>query len=113
MSNPPYIPREEIKNLPKEVRFEPVEALDGGERGLDFFYRLAELAKEALVPSGILAVEIGYRQAFEVKGIFEKAGLTDIKVAQDYAGRDRVVVCRIGNKERVRPAGNFSKSLTP
>jgi release factor glutamine methyltransferase len=98
VSNPPYISREEMRGLQKEVLFEPVEALDGGERGLDFYFRLAELAKEYLVPSGILAVEIGYRQALEVRGIFERAGLTGIEVIQDYAGRDRVVLCKKGKE---------------
>ncbi|MCC8073556.1 MAG: peptide chain release factor N(5)-glutamine methyltransferase [Clostridiales bacterium] len=37
ISNPPYIPREQTKNLQKEVMYEPVMALDGGDDGLDFY----------------------------------------------------------------------------
>ena len=96
ISNPPYIPGSEIKSLQKEVQFEPPEALDGGEQGLDFYLRLAELSPTSLKPLGILAVEIGWQQAEEVENIFQAAGLKDIVVVQDYCGRDRVILCRKG-----------------
>jgi release factor glutamine methyltransferase len=42
VSNPPYIPSAEIRDLEPEVRdFDPSLALDGGADGLDFYRRLA------------------------------------------------------------------------
>ncbi|HEY9765590.1 MAG TPA: peptide chain release factor N(5)-glutamine methyltransferase, partial [Chroococcales cyanobacterium] len=42
VSNPPYIPSEEISTLEPEVRdFEPILALDGGKDGLDLYRRFA------------------------------------------------------------------------
>jgi len=96
VSNPPYVPSGDICQLQKEVSFEPREALDGGSEGLRFYYRLAELASECLLPRGFLAVEIGWNQSCAVRRIFEKAGIFEgeIQVVKDYGGRDRVVVCR-------------------
>lgn len=99
VSNPPYIPRSEIKALQREVGFEPPEALDGGEKGLDFYYRLAELAPGFLKPEGVLAVETGWRHGEAVGEIFgKKCALNDITVVPDYEGRDRVVLARKGKE---------------
>jgi len=96
VSNPPYIPSGDILKLQKEISFEPIKALDGGPDGLKFYYRLAELCSACLHPGGVLAVEIGWNQAREVRKIFYDAGIfeNEIKVLKDYGGRDRVVICR-------------------
>lgn len=94
VSNPPYISAAEMRCLQPEVRFEPYEALYGGEKGLDYYYMLAELARNSLESQGVLAVEIGWQQADEVKGIFREAGLSDIATVRDYGDRDRVVLGR-------------------
>ncbi len=97
VSNPPYISAKEMQELQQEVFFEPGAALFGGESGLDFYFRLANLAAEPyLKDNGMVAVEIGWQQAEAVKGIFAAAGFKDITVIQDYGGRDRVIVCRKG-----------------
>lgn len=97
VSNPPYITAEEMQVLQQEVCFEPAAALDGGEKGLEFYFRLADLATSpCLKAKGLVAVEIGWQQAEAVKGIFAQAGLKDITVVQDYGDRDRVVICRKG-----------------
>ena len=92
VSNPPYIPHEEIARLMPDVKdFEPHLALDGGEDGLDFYPILAKKAKEALAPAGCLAVEIGFDQGNAVSAIFREF-FPQVEVLQDLAGCDRVVI---------------------
>lgn len=103
VSNPPYIRPEVVDTLMPEVRdHEPRMALEGGEDGLKFYRILAAHAHEVLKEGGYLAVEIGYDQAEAVRGLFEKAGLTEISVRKDLAGLDRVVVGRNGRKMEER-----------
>lgn len=92
VSNPPYIPAWQLPFLPEEVsRFEPVEALNGGEDGLKFYRRLVQLAPVLLKHSGIMAVEVGLGQAFEVKKLFEKF-FKQVELFLDYQGIERVVL---------------------
>jgi release factor glutamine methyltransferase len=59
VSNPPYIPHEEIGSLPIGVQhYEPHLALDGGPEGFEVFDRLIAGAKDRLIPGGHLIVEI-------------------------------------------------------
>lgn len=93
ISNPPYISKEEIKVLQKDVLdYEPLLALDGGEDGLDFYRRISSEAKNYLVPGGLLIYEIGYDQGSDLKSIMTKEGYKDIEVIKDLQGLDRVVV---------------------
>ena len=92
VSNPPYIPSDDIPGLDPEVRdHDPVLALDGGPDGLQAYRDLAPEIARILKPGGIFAVEIGWDQGDAVKGLFEAAGLTDVKVVKDLGDRHRVV----------------------
>lgn len=92
VSNPPYIPTEEIEKLQAEVRFyDPFMALDGKEDGLYFYRIIAKNAGEYLKPGGFLACEIGCDQGEDVKKMFESCGFSDVKVIKDLADLDRVV----------------------
>ena len=92
VSNPPYIPTEEIEKLQAEVRFhDPFMALDGKEDGLYFYRIIAKNAGEYLKPGGFLACEIGCDQGEDVKKMFESCGFSDVKVIKDLAGLDSVV----------------------
>ena len=59
VSNPPYVPDEEMAGLPPEFRAEPAAALAGGPDGLDVVGRIVEEAPEWLAPDGVLVVEVG------------------------------------------------------
>ena len=96
VSNPPYIESEEIKILPKEVRNEPIIALDGGFDGLDFCRIIANEAYKYLKENGILALEIGYNQKEKVIDLLNKTGkYKDIYCKKDLGGNDRVVIATI------------------
>ena len=91
LSNPPYIPAQELPGLMREVRREPVMALDGGEDGLRFYKSIAADWIPKLYPGGFCAVEVGIGQAAAVAALFEQAGLTRLEIYRDLAGIDRVV----------------------
>ncbi len=101
LSNPPYIPGDEIEGLSEEVRgHEPHMALDGGMDGLIFYRRIAAESKAYLADGGMLFFEIGCEQAEAVREIMEAEGFYDIVCKKDYAGNDRVVYGKKG-KENV------------
>lgn len=93
ISNPPYIPREEIETLSPEVRdYDPVAALDGGIDGLDFYRDLAKRGAEFLYRDGMIAVEIGANQFDEVSLIFGQAGFSLLNTACDLGGHRRALI---------------------
>ena len=92
VSNPPYIPTDDIEDLMREVKdHEPHLALDGSRDGLHFYRKLAEESGRYLVPGGSLLFEIGYDQGKAVSQLLDQAGFKDIHVKKDLAGLDRVV----------------------
>jgi len=94
VSNPPYIKTKDIEGLKKEVKNEPCMALDGGEDGLNFYKEIISNAKQHLTEKGIIALEIGYNQAQDVKNILEENNFKDIKIIKDYGNNDRVVIAK-------------------
>lgn len=96
VSNPPYIPTEEIATLAPEVRhYDPRPALDGGCDGLVAYRAIAADAARLLAPGGWLAVEIGVDQADAVAALFRRQGLAVPGEPRfDLAGRPRVVLAR-------------------
>jgi release factor glutamine methyltransferase len=91
VSNPPYVPPEEMDDLPAEVRADPRLALAGGT---EVHRRLAEQAPRWLRSGGALAVEIDARQGEEVSGLLSRR-FVRVRVERDLAGRDRVVLARM------------------
>ena len=92
VSNPPYIRRDEIRELMEEVRcYEPYMALDGHEDGLYFYRRIAKEAPRYLKPGGLLCLEIGFDQGESVAGLLRDEGFHEIETVRDLAGLDRVV----------------------
>lgn len=93
ISNPPYIPTEDIGKLMEEVCFhDPVLALDGREDGLYFYRRITEQAGKYLKPGGWLMYEIGCEQGADVSAIMQREGFAEVAVKKDLAGLDRVVI---------------------
>lgn len=93
VSNPPYVPTAVMDDIPREVAdFEPSLALDGGADGLDLFRPLVQWAVRALKPGGVLACELyeGHMDAARV--VAEQAGFTNVRIVDDLAGRQRVLV---------------------
>ncbi len=95
VSNPPYVRRGDIANLPKEVRdFEPVHALAAGEDGLEIIRRLVMTAGRSLSPSGLMALEIGAGQRPAVEELFVKNVFAVVQIVKDLQGHERVIVAQ-------------------
>lgn len=95
VSNPPYIATPELATLDAEVRdHEPHLALDGGPDGLAAYRALLPDVVRLLAPGGLVALEIGHRQANAVSALVDQAGLQVEAVAKDLGKRDRVVLAR-------------------
>jgi len=97
LSNPPYIPNHQLKDLMPAVRdYEPHMALDGGEDGLLFYRAIAQKANMLLLPGGAVFTEVGINQAEQVALLYQQHGLK-VKTYKDLAGIDRVVCAeRVG-----------------
>ena len=92
LCNPPYIPTGDIAGLDVSVRdFEPHDALDGGEDGLDFYRAVSSLWREALHTGGMLFFEVGIGQADDVLRIMRSSGFGDIQIVKDLNNIPRVV----------------------
>lgn len=96
ISNPPYIRTDEIQRLdPKIKNYEPLNALDGGESGIEFYDKIIRDAKAFLNKDGYLFLEIGYDQKDDVSNLFSKHNINvKLKVVKDLAGYDRVIIAK-------------------
>jgi release factor glutamine methyltransferase len=95
VSNPPYIAYEEAEALPRSVRdWEPPVALFAAERGMARYQALLAGAQERLEPGGVLVLELDAQRAPETAQIAVRQGFEDVRVVQDYSGRDRVLTAR-------------------
>jgi release factor glutamine methyltransferase len=94
-ANVPYVPTRAIATMPRDVRdHEPRLALDGGPDGLDVLRRVAGRAGRWLAPGGFLLCEIGDDQGEAAARLLAAAGLAEVAVLPDLAGRDRIVEAR-------------------
>ncbi len=90
ISNPPYIPSQEVLNLQPEVTIhEPHLALDGGEDGLACLQHLIQVAPMYLKPSGLWMVEMMQGQMDTIVMRLDHAGYTNIQRLRDLEGVDR------------------------
>ena len=96
VSNPPYIKKEVLKKLDKEVQKEPKLALDGGYGGLDFYRKIINKAEEYLKFNGYLCFEIGYDQKEDVENLLkEQEKYINITCKKDLCDNDRVVIAKL------------------
>ena len=96
VSNPPYIEKNVISTLSKEVQNEPHIALDGGIDGLDYYRIISKEGYKYVKQGGYILVEIGYNQKESVIDIFKSEGkYADIKCIQDLNGKDRVIEVKV------------------
>ncbi len=91
VSNPPYIKSPDIEGLEPEItKYEPIDALDGGNDGMDYIKKVINIANGFIMNKGCLIMEIGYDQADSVRQLAEKYFKVDFK--NDLQGHKRVLI---------------------
>ncbi len=94
LSNPPYIPDQDIAGLmPDVARFEPAAALAGGADGFSAYRVICATLPRLLAPGGVAVVEMGAGQAAAFAASAGASGLT-VEFRQDLQGHDRAAVIR-------------------
>ena len=92
LSNPPYIARDEMASLSRDVLdHEPHMALTDHADGLTAYREIAAGVAPHLTPGGRLLLEIGPTQAQAVTDLLAAAGLIRMTTHADLDGRDRVI----------------------
>jgi release factor glutamine methyltransferase len=95
ISNPPYIPIEEMQTLQIEVReYDPELALVGGVDGLDFYRVFAQDACRFLARDGRLMCEFGDGQATALAEMFGHKPWICEEIRRDLTDRPRFFVAR-------------------
>ena len=92
ISNPPYIKKNNLKCLEKDIGFEPKQALDGGLDGLSEIRKVINKSSELIKRSGHFIIEIGFDQKNKVKKILRDNGFYIKKTVKDLSNHDRCIV---------------------
>lgn len=91
VSNPPYIPPNEMNIISPETNYEPETALLGGDDGLKFYKAIIENYKQSLKKGGMLGFEVGINEDEAVVNLLKDALFEKITVTKDLNGINRVV----------------------
>jgi len=97
VSNPPYIPLNEIgTTMPEIHNHEPQIALTDNRDGLTFYQRFAEVAKELVKPGGWVIMEVGLGDhPAKAMEIFQSGGYKNLGLITDFNGDERVLKIQI------------------
>lgn len=91
VSNPPYIPEEEMSIISPETKYEPETALLARDGGMEFYKTITEKYFDSIKSGGMICFEVGFNQSERVAEILENAGFTNITVKKDLNEINRVV----------------------
>tara|TARA_B100001093_G_scaffold106345_1_gene98694 strand:+ start:334 stop:1176 length:843 start_codon:yes stop_codon:yes gene_type:complete len=93
VSNPPYIIKNNLKYLEKDVvNFEPKLALDGGLDGLSEIRKVIKKSSELVKKNGKFILEIGFNQKNKVINLLKEKGFYINSALKDLAKNDRCIV---------------------
>ncbi len=92
VANLPYIPTGDYEKLPPHIKnYEPEQALNGGDDGLDIIRVVAEDASMVLKNDGWIFLEMDFRQGAAITELLEQLGFYDITINKDLTGRERFI----------------------
>ena len=93
ISNPPYIPTKDIKNLSTDIiNHEPKSALDGGIDGLDLIKKVIYKSNHLLKKNGLLVIEIGFNQYRKTTDMLKRSKFREISKEFDYNNNVRCII---------------------
>jgi len=93
VSNPPYIPSRDIKNLSKDIiNYEPLVALNGGLDGLDLIKKVIYKSYNLLKKNGLLSIEVGFNQYLKVSSLLKQHGFREMTRQCDYGCNVRCII---------------------
>ena len=93
VSNPPYIPSKDIKNLSQDIiNYEPLVALNGGLDGLDLIKKVIYKSYSLLKKNGLLAIEIGFNQYLKISSLLRQHGFREMSRQCDYSHNVRCII---------------------
>lgn len=90
VSNPPYIDPNDphLAGLTDE----PISALIADNKGMADICHIVKTAPQFLQPHGLLAIEHGYDQGEQVRGVFLSNGFDKVITVKDYGNNERVTL---------------------
>lgn len=91
VSNPPYIPQNEMSIISPETKFEPETALLALDGGMEFYKAIIGNYTDSLKVGGMLCFEVGINESDKVTELLRKAGYESIKINKDLNGIERSV----------------------
>lgn len=92
ISNPPYIPTNDIQTLSPDVKeYDPIIALDGGADGLNAYRAIIPVLSSLLMQGGKVFFEIGQGQENDVALLLKQNGFLTTHAEKDYGHIVRVI----------------------
>lgn len=93
VSNPPYVPQKDKKEMKKNVlEFEPETAIFvPDDDPLVFYKAIAEFGKEKLNEKGNIFIEIHESLGEQVRSLFQAEGYDPVEIRKDLQGKDRMI----------------------
>lgn len=89
VSNPPYVPDAAVPRDPEVRRYDPPQALYGGEDGLDVVRVLSGVGLRLLHPGGVIVIEHAEVQGDAVRALLAADGWRAAATHRDLTLRDR------------------------
>ena len=90
ISNPPYIPENEMKEISPETKFEPETALLADDEGMEFYKAIIENYTSSLKTGGMMAFEVGFGESEKVAELLKTAGY-NVSIKKDLNNIERLV----------------------